>query len=1207
MVSLGLYSEVGSVIGGLLNPSVAPPLGVEDLVVLTSPIQHLPQLEAFLAAVSDPYSPSYAHFLTNSEFTEYYGPALADQLGISNYLASNGLTVEYVSSDHLTVAAEGTLSQLEQAFAVAFQVYTKSGQTFFAPTASPSVPSSLLPWVQDVVGLTNYDFGIQPALAFRGTGSLTSGQQVPGTGVQDYPNQMTYEFQLNQLWNATGNQTAGVHPSFAQGVVVATALWDSRNLTAGQYCPYSTTDIYDFFHGLTGSESMPSQLPAPYDHANYNITGDPGTPPGTGDCTSGISGVSPNTASEELDFEMTIDQEWSGEDAPGAYIEPTYVGGLGVTNGATNSNIDLMLAWMAAGNIPNLSAVSQSFGGGESSPEPDVTYYMELGATGVTVLASSGDNSGSSGEACVNPDIPGGSIATTMTPIVDYPGSSPYLLSVGGSANMAYGTAAAPTAILPGQSVWNWCPSTDGGLIGGSTGGVSSTSLEPSYQAADPIVTRAMQWAINVTETGNFTNGAPPSGCLGCDDGLVASATSARAVPDVAGPAAMNTGYMGGTWVTGFGGTSFSSPAIAGMLGSIMAFDGHRLGFVNPALYALEQEYLNGDFAGLPFPGAPTYFVNNYSNAFFNGGPYYNTSAGWGIPQAYNIALLLGKPFISTNPTGPALVGQAYPVTATVLDDRAISSVNVTYRLDGGSWQTAPLALAGGTRNSGTWTGSISAPAQTGVLEYCISGIDEGMGNSWSPYNQSAWVATGGANLSFGCTVPFHVTVHATYPVIFTEAGLASGTSWSVTLDAGTQSSTTTAILYPAVANGTYPFAIGSVAGYTASPSSGTVTVNGGLQVVAITFTPISNPTYGVTFTESGLAPGTAWSVTLNDVSQSSTSSSIDFAEVDGSYSFTVGAVAGYTASPSSGSLEVNGAPTSVAVTFSHSGGGHHAVTFTESGLSTGASWSVTLNGVTGSSTGNAIKFTESEGTYSYSVGAVPAYTASPSYGTVTVTGRNVNQAITFSLISGCGTTGSSTSTDFNGQSLASGSYLWFNAALQWMGKAPANPVTIYFECQTITFASNSGMGSITVPAASVSYDPGATLASTTFDGGMWVTTVPASFSDKVFLAGVAVAVPASGIAGGVKDITWSGGFNASAPVSVQWQWAAAAYSQFTSSYGQLGVKPAHGTHIDQYANGDAAGTPENYTSYVIAGATGNGGTNYTGDYGPAVRVRVEQ
>jgi len=73
-----------------------------------------------------------------------------------------------------------------------------------------------------------------------------------------------------------------------------------------------------------------------------------------------------------------------------------------------------------------------------------------------------------------------------------------------------------------------------------------------------------------------------------------------------------------------------------------------------------------------------------------------------------------------------------------------------------------------------------------------------------------------------------------------------------------------------------------------------------------------------------------------------------------------------------------------------------YAIAFTESGLPSGASWSVRLNGTANSSMSNVITFNEPNGTYSYSVTSGLGYAASPSSGTITVNGADVNVKITF-------------------------------------------------------------------------------------------------------------------------------------------------------------------------------------------------------------------
>lgn len=82
-----------------------------------------------------------------------------------------------------------------------------------------------------------------------------------------------------------------------------------------------------------------------------------------------------------------------------------------------------------------------------------------------------------------------------------------------------------------------------------------------------------------------------------------------------------------------------------------------------------------------------------------------------------------------------------------------------------------------------------------------------------------------------------------------------------------------------------------------------------------------STATYSVSFTESGLPSGTSWYVTLGSLSHSSTSSTISFTESDGTYFYTVGTVLGYSPSPSSGTVVVNGGNLGISITYSKNPG----------------------------------------------------------------------------------------------------------------------------------------------------------------------------------------------------------------------------------------------------------------------------------------------
>jgi hypothetical protein len=102
--------------------------------------------------------------------------------------------------------------------------------------------------------------------------------------------------------------------------------------------------------------------------------------------------------------------------------------------------------------------------------------------------------------------------------------------------------------------------------------------------------------------------------------------------------------------------------------------------------------------------------------------------------------------------------------------------------------------------------------------------------------------------------------------------------------------------------------------------------------------------------------------------------------------------------------------------------------------------------------------------------------------------------------------------------------------------------------------------------------------------------------------------VAAGGIAGGsVKTITWQGDFWSNAPgLKLNWQWSAAVYSNLSSDPSALGVKPTD-TATAQYANSDHAGTPESFKMFVIGGARGGGGSNFTGSYSATGSLSLDQ
>jgi hypothetical protein len=226
--------------------------------------------------------------------------------------------------------------------------------------------------------------------------------------------------------------------------------------------------------------------------------------------------------------------------------------------------------------------------------------------------------------------------------------------------------------------------------------------------------------------------------------------------------------------------------------------------------------------------------------------------------------------------------------------------------------------------------------------------------------------------------------------VTFTSSG---GTSYTVsTNDTGGYS-------IDIANNGTYSIKV-TASGYLGS--SGSVSLSDNTDTQNFPLTPAGT----VNFDESGLH-GNTWSVTLDGQSEQSTSSQISFEVAYGSYSYSIGSVSGYSSSPSSGTVISGSSPVTQDISFSATS--YYGVTFDESGLPSGHTWSVTMGGTTNSaSTGSSIGFSEPNGYFSYSPSrllvAVPGepgyyYDYSASGGTAHVNGAAQTIDISYSHI----------------------------------------------------------------------------------------------------------------------------------------------------------------------------------------------------------------
>ncbi len=203
--------------------------------------------------------------------------------------------------------------------------------------------------------------------------------------------------------------------------------------------------------------------------------------------------------------------------------------------------------------------------------------------------------------------------------------------------------------------------------------------------------------------------------------------------------------------------------------------------------------------------------------------------------------------------------------------------------------------------------------------------------------------------------VPF--TSPCTYTVTFNETGLPTQTSWDVTLNGTTMTATVvistsgstqgTTITFSGLCTGTYNFTVSVPKGYTANPSSGSVTIPVGQPAGSEVYQTITFQ--NLEFTERGLPPGTGWDVTIyghglpgGSETMTSNGTLISFSVPLGTYKYTISKPCEYSAKPLSGAVTVGHAVRVVPITFALL---TKVVKFHEVGLPAGSTWVVIVTG----------------------------------------------------------------------------------------------------------------------------------------------------------------------------------------------------------------------------------------------------------------------
>ena len=215
--------------------------------------------------------------------------------------------------------------------------------------------------------------------------------------------------------------------------------------------------------------------------------------------------------------------------------------------------------------------------------------------------------------------------------------------------------------------------------------------------------------------------------------------------------------------------------------------------------------------------------------------------------------------------------------------------------------------LSNGVNSGPISTGSVSFYLTNGSYSYQISTNDK----TYEPTHLSSTFDVSGSSNNISVTFS-----EVKYSVVFSETGLPSGTTWNIELS-GTSLSSSGSSISTSLTNGSYQFSASTQNSSFKPVYSPDFTVDGSSVSVEVTFNPVL---YSVTFVETGLSSGTTWQLVANGTlfNVSGQSKVVDF--INGSYSYSVKSISGYTITNQTAKIVVSGHSLTVYITFKKSG-----------------------------------------------------------------------------------------------------------------------------------------------------------------------------------------------------------------------------------------------------------------------------------------------
>jgi subtilase family serine protease len=529
--------------------------------------------QRYATAVSTPGSTLFHHYLSPDAYTARFGASPAAVGAVESWLRRQGFTGVNTDAQRNYVRATGTVGAIDAAFKIQLENYQSSASVNAGPyqlhanNQALTIPASLSKYVLGVTGLDN----AAPRLPL-----MRSPRHQPGTA---------------------GPPTAPCSQYYGQHQISGLPAQFGRTSFPTQICGYSPDQVRSAY-GVNMTNSGRGQTVA---LVELGLTRDMFLT--LKDYASAAHFVAPsaqhytelslgnNTCGDPFDVEEQLDVEVSYDMAPGA--DQLVVGGDSCNNGdfGLQGLFDADIAvidGIAGSHHPLANISSNSWGPGNDSQPAVLTdimhaYLVRAAAQGVGMYFASGDASG---------------VETPDDPFAILVGGTSLGIGKNNGRLFETGWSTGLSAISNSQWILN-------GEDGATSGGPSLIWAQPGYQSG--VVPTAL-----ATAPGNRP-------------GLV------RSEPDIAAVADLFTGFATGllafpknkpptfSEIT-VGGTSMSSPLVAGIIADAQQGQPTAFGFTDPVLYQLNGTPALHDI--LPSTsGTPGLFRGEVCNVQFCGAP----------------------------------------------------------------------------------------------------------------------------------------------------------------------------------------------------------------------------------------------------------------------------------------------------------------------------------------------------------------------------------------------------------------------------------------------------------------------------------------------------------------------------------------------------------------------------------------------------------